>query len=120
MTIPIPASPAAGAFLLRKAADVLNERGWCRSAYEDGNGRVCATGALMCADRDIPVGGLSPIMGTTGFASPAYRLARYALLDRLSTHGLSIVGWNDSPGRRISDVISLFQQTADELEQKTG
>ena len=112
--------PPQSAVLLRKAADLIEERGWCRGQYEDVAGRVCATGALVCAELNIGAGDLGQQIGLLcGTASAAYRTARYAVMDRLPDQ-TSIVGWNDNRLRTAQDVVRVFRDTADELEAQAG
>ena len=46
--------------ILRKAADVLRERGHCKGTYEDDAGHVCAIGAIRVAKfgNSITTGGV--------------------------------------------------------------
>jgi hypothetical protein len=79
--------------VLRKAGDVLRERGWCQNQTEDGAGRVCAIGALGIAEAD-----------NASCASGAI----YRALQRVTHDGLIydyLIGdWNDRPGRTAAEV----------------
>jgi hypothetical protein len=41
--------------------------------------------------------------------------ARQALENRMAKHGVSVVYWNDEPGRTVEEVIDLFEATAKDL-----
>jgi hypothetical protein len=71
--------------VLRKAGDVLRERGWCQFRLEDDAGRVCLRGAVLSANGDA-----------------AYNHEEQLL--RAST-GVECFGadWNDLPSRTAAE-----------------
>lgn len=83
---------------LELATRILVARGWCRGQLEDRRGHVCALRAYQLADRTDPHGG--------------YGLLAVSIV--LSTN-LTVAQWNDTNGRRRSDVVHAFQTAAREL-----
>lgn len=96
--------------LLRKAAEVLDRDGWCQGRMDTPGGRRCALGALYKASSELSDGyHVEPdrwIEAREGAAS--------SIVEHLS--GEWILVWNDQPERRMSDVVKLFGQVADEEE----
>lgn len=88
--------------LLDKSIQRLTERGWCQGSFEDKDGRCCALGVMGRVD---------------DFQSTAFTEAvRYVAME--IGDDMSIIGWNDNPGRTKEEVISLFQKVADEQRKK--
>lgn len=83
---------------LRRAADVLEEDGWCQGRGTDGQGRHCAVGAMCSVAVDH------------GQATSVHLLPLRARLEG------PLSDWNDEPGRTKEEVLALFRNTADELE----
>lgn len=84
---------------LRKAAALIQKRGWCQRVREDEDGCLCVLGAIAVAahgyaeetvDEDLsePVRALLP--------DPAERIWH----------------WNDAPGRTAGEVIALLEKAA--------
>ncbi len=92
--------------VLRRAADVIEERGWTRGQMEDRNGRVCAVGALRVVCLGSPE------------ASP-YLISReyLSVYDRLCAHldVPSLDEWNDhQPSQQY--VVAAFREAAAAVE----
>lgn len=87
--------------LLLKAAELIEERGWCQRQQEDAKGRLCILGALHYAEGGSPM---------TPFGAVAYN-ARNRLMDVL---GIWMLGrdWNDKPGRTAAEVIAKLRAVA--------
>lgn len=85
--------------VLLKAAEIIEERGWCQGSYNKETGEVCAKGGLRKA-----VGW--PHQDGEGY---------YGALDALYTliGAGTILSWNDTPGRTKSDVITALRQAAE-------
>lgn len=72
--------PTASQLLIR-AADYMQQHGWCRKVNRTATGRVCVLGALAASVR-----------GYCSYDDPAYTDARI----RLSRHlKMSVPVWND-------------------------
>jgi hypothetical protein len=97
--------------VLRRAEQVVAERGWCQGDYEDEQGHVCAEGAMNlviwgkphCDDMD----------------DATYALAR-AALEVLSSHvGCFAINWNDDEARTESEVRAALLAAAQRAEAGT-
>jgi hypothetical protein len=86
--------------VLRKAAEILGERGWCQRSSMDDQGHLCALGALGVASRAI-----SPSAYTKAGAALARHLCIESRYD--------IPEWNDVQGRTAEDVILAMKRAAE-------
>lgn len=89
--------------ILLAACDVLDKRGWCQGLIQNGDGNVCALGALALV--------------CTGDAfdwmDEDFLTARSALMEHLPCGSVSV--WNNRPGRTAEDVKELFAKTAADI-----
>lgn len=78
--------------LLLDAADLLEQKGWCRGAYETNEGRHCAVGAIIDVARPLTM--MHP-----------YRLTALHKLERFV--GGTVTVWNDnqSSGQAVIDAM---------------
>jgi hypothetical protein len=94
--------------ILHRAADLIEEFGWCQGAYsqcEHGHpyceehplGSHCAEGAIM--------------QGLADLGSSALYAETVASLERRV--GCALPRWNDQPGRTKAEVISFLRETAE-------
>jgi hypothetical protein len=91
--------------ILRRAAELLGERGWCQGEIEDGDGRMCAVGAIRRA--------ASEVMHTRHSWSESVALNR--LRGQVRTREMhSIPRWNDAPERTAEDVILAMKRAAED------
>lgn len=110
--------------ILRRASDILGERGWCQGLMEDAQGRVCAMGAFAAAlDEAI----LMPLDAEQEeFASALDRradihiefvkaFARAAGL-HYDSNSNPIPEWNDRTGRSVEDVVLAMKRAAEHVE----
>lgn len=95
--------------LLLKAADIIEQKGWCRNDYTS-RGRHCMLGALMRADgkdgtmRNIPSRTMDAAMR---------RVEKYLNKDNvLYPYLFSIVRWNDEYAKNSKEVIAILRKTA--------
>jgi hypothetical protein len=86
--------------VLRKARQLIVERGWCQGQPEDVDGRLCAIGAINLA------AGMRPREG-----SPAAWDARWFLQCVIGTEN-GVTPWNDHPHRRAGDVLKAIETAA--------
>jgi hypothetical protein len=86
--------------ILRRAAELLETRGWCQNEGVDGQGRMCAMGAIHTAS--VEVAG----HGYTVDTSPTRATEEYVGVTPIWV-------WNDEPQRKAEDVIKVFREVAD-------
>lgn len=103
-------APTPGEVLVQ-AADILEQRGWCRGDLETADGRVCAVGALRLAAQH---GLKSPSMDTE-LKGRRLRAFRDALLEAEAEVAMCIAEWNDGQRDRRK-VVRLLRRTARRLE----
>jgi hypothetical protein len=101
--------------ILTKAADVIDERGWHRGAYENHvDGGVCVMGAMCVAvglpPNAIALAGDSRTLGDVHAA--ADRLERWL--------GIQVITeWNDESAEDIGEVTKALRECAAELSKET-
>jgi hypothetical protein len=103
--------------IFEKAAEILEQRGWCQNSMENAAGALCYSGALRVA----AMGSLTakPWNDTLNQVSlrqwyefnRAYCWAENVLND-------SIPEWNDVPGRTMEEVIDHMKMMAKDLRNK--
>ena len=85
--------------LLLKAADLIEERGWCQNTYTSPKGRLCILGALKTAQGVEFVGESNP-----------------TVLQASKRFGAVVGGrtyqWNDVPGRTKEEVVAKLRAVA--------
>lgn len=82
---------------LERAADLIEERGWCRGRFRDDAGRICIDFALVTAD----------LINNA-------RARRY-VLDELRSRGVrcnDLALWNDFHAGDSDDVVDLLRHAA--------
>lgn len=89
--------------VLTRAADLLEEKGWCQHYPVDMEGRMCAVGAIRAASEGQEQG---------YFASRVAVKAQQAVEKAIG--GDFISRWNDRPERTKDEVIALFRTVASE------
>jgi hypothetical protein len=97
--------------VLDKAADYIDEHGWCQKAMVDNDGRVCAIGAIraaVCMEEGV----MMPWVSTGHQALTAATHLAEAAYDGLDY-------WNDAEGRTQFDVTNLLRKAA-EAERAAG
>ena len=80
---------------LRRAADIIDERGHAKHTLQADDGCVCALGALLVADH---------IYGTNEFNPARKRLMAYV--------GSYISQWNNAPERTAAEVTQAMRACA--------
>lgn len=100
MSDPTPAD------VLREAANVVRREGWCRGAFSDEDGRVCALGALREVGYQAGLG-----LGT-----------RWAVMSALLdvVRGGDIATWNDEEAIDGEDVAVHMEKAAIRWEEIAG
>lgn len=95
--------------VLRKAVDVLAERGWHQGGLVGPDGERCAYGAILDAANN---GRLS---GETGLLFEQW-LQREGMLCREMGVGV----WNDDPARSYEDVVLAMKRCAADADLAAG
>lgn len=91
---------AEAAALLEDAADLLEQGGWIKNAYQTSEG-YCVVGAIAAAAVSYP---LTP--------TAIHVIARSALGDAT---GVGTMMWNDAPERTKQEVLDALRGAAKEL-----
>jgi hypothetical protein len=85
---------------LRRAAQLLIDKGWCQGdGHRPSTGQYCTLGAIAAT-------------AVTGPDRSSAAAALRAFLFVETGHHLSIVDWNDKPGRTADEVIGTLQSCA--------
>lgn len=77
---------------LRRAAQIIRERGWCQGEIEDRRGRVCLINAMALADVNTPTA-QDRVKAATG--NPTW-----------------LHEWNNARGRTAAEVIDALERAA--------
>jgi hypothetical protein len=90
--------------VLRRAADLIEQKGWVQGVYERRGEGFCALGAIRAQIHDVP-----------------FATRRDALTALEASLPPRFQGWtprwNDHPGRRAPSVIKHLRKVARDLEQ---
>lgn len=89
--------------VLTTAADILERDGWIQGAMYNRDGCHCALGALHAAARQLDYD-YSPVWDACALIAARVADAGYSPWD--------LPGWNDAEGRTVTDVTTLFRDTA--------
>lgn len=83
-----------------KAADYIEQHGWCQKVLQDMDGKVCLLGALSFG-------------GADGMCSVRLveQVGRYLKRKGLTKRGTAVV-WNDKPGRTKEEVVAALRGAA--------
>jgi hypothetical protein len=106
--------------ILRRAIDVIHERGWHRGAMMDNNtGAVCAYGALHAAMEDQPDMCRSDIVKAIADEVVEMLGVDTKWDDELNPKGLiPIAWWNDYVCKDADEVVHAFKLTAELVESR--
>lgn len=102
--------------VLRHAALIIEERGWCQNKVGVSGGPVCAIGAIKEAD---PATGVDAINWTRRLAWKAMTFAERALRLPKQRNGLyrPLSFFNDTPGRTAAEVVAALRAAAEEADR---
>lgn len=95
--------------MLDECADYVVEHGWMQGGYKNSRGNVCMLGAMM---EVVP----SRVVITN--AGSIWDCANDTL--NLLTYPVTVVGYNDSPGRTLDDVVETFRIGAKNCRERAG
>ena len=88
--------------ILFQAADLIDHLGLAQHTLEDLDGRLCLTGAMMTAGRNGVLHSYLKDDADLGKAINAMQ----------ARHNLSMVGWNNEPGRTDEEVVKDLREAA--------
>ena len=94
--------------VLERAADYIDEHGWCQERYTTDGVKCCAAGAINMVTTGDP--GITRVN--------EYHIARYVALETLGdvieeNDGWgSVSEWNDHPGRTQAEVVAKLREVA--------
>ena len=94
---------------LRKAAEIVRERGLAKGFFVTSSGSVCAEGAIVLA-----LGGTGSPLRLRGAALGEFCASVNALKPVIG--GAPLTWWNDSRHRTADEVITAFEMAATNLE----
>ena len=103
------------AAVLRRAAGIVRERGWCRGTQQDELGRVCALGALNIALSGHVYSFRGPFRldGWQPSNHPGMDAACHALYEAIGDDTFwCIPHWNNQPGRTADEVAQMLDRAA--------
>ncbi|MDP9145933.1 MAG: hypothetical protein M3N43_14790 [Actinomycetota bacterium] len=83
--------------MLRHAARIIEERGWCQTTMEDRAGRVCLLGGIV---------------KSVGYQELG-RAAHQFVMGQIG----SAINFNDTHGRTAAEVIAALRAAADEADR---
>ena len=109
--------------LLTKAADLLVEKGWTRETYQDGNGCMCAVGAITVAaggsfiydEDDAPEDFTGPNCDTDPIYAAIEAVENVVNGAVSSRASFCVVEWNDEQGRTAGEVIDVIRFAAKQV-----
>lgn len=87
--------------ILHRAADLIEQRGWCQNSLQDFKGRMCSIGAIQMAESNAKM--------TT---QAAVKLSNYIQKMNIDRWGL-VANWNDAKGRSKEEVVATIRAAAD-------
>lgn len=91
---------------LRRAATLIEERGWCQAVSETPDGRLCLVGSIGRATKSGDVAAV---------AADAVMLQLLADA-RIKAAPTSLPRWNDRRGQKARTVVRQMRLAADRLE----
>lgn len=95
---------------LRRAQDLLRERGWCKGAYAMGN-KICANTALWGGEPQAFFDEAEPLRQQVIQDMPMPHRPCMSSVDRICV-------FNNEEAATVEDVIAQFQITIDRLERE--
>lgn len=90
--------------VLERAAEIIQERGWCQGDAETPDGRVCLGRALTIARAELD--DRRPVLLAWEADVSNYNL--FDWLIRLAGPKPGFSGWNDAPGRTKGEVLAAI------------
>lgn len=103
--------------ILRDAAVILEEHGWCRGLLKNAEGCYCAQGAIAAAlvnDTDLNAEQLETVLLNNKVAIGA--LSQW-VLDAAGAECAALWVYNDEEARNAQDVIGSLRKAADAVDK---
>lgn len=107
--------------ILRDAAEILEERGWCRGVLKNHEGCFCAQGALTAAlvgDTDLGVEQLEQALIDNREVIGA--LSQWVMAAVAGAKHAALWAYNDHEARNAQDVIGSLRKAADAVDEANG
>jgi hypothetical protein len=98
--------------VLRKAADLIEQRGWAQRRFEDANGRLCIHGAIHLVVSRLAV---RNDWDRDSLSTAAWhQFLEYILAEGVEPDlvRLGFMRWNDSPERTKEEVVRALREAA--------
>jgi len=105
------------------AAQVLQDRGWCRGSLLDENGAVCLLSAIYVACTGKHPAALYGENEHEPLTVAAWNVVEDLINARYGQVGesrLTIPGWNDQPARTVDDVFQILDDAVGLASFKAG
>jgi hypothetical protein len=83
---------------LLRAADFMEQHGWCRNEYKNAKGNVCLWGAIALADGFVP----TPVIGGHPAVTRMYKVI----------HTNCMINWNDSECKSKEEAVAKLREAA--------
>ena len=93
--------------VLLRAADLIEERGWCQWIQEERDGSLCIAGAIAVAS-----GGIASSRATMGSNGPLYWPAVQRFCEFVGEPNPGPARWNNAPERIKSQVLTALREAA--------
>lgn len=93
----------------RRAAEIINERGWVQRKFGNHNGPRCLVGALITANIEMRF-----VLGELPLVAIDAVSAKLAL--DLNEPSVRAMSWNDRPTTTQREVEKMLRVVADDLE----
>lgn len=106
--LPAPVSDTELAEILEGAAEIIDERGWCRNTFADEAGRLCLMGAVMV---DLNRRGL-------GTGAHFHGVEHRLVLEFFPEHPGGPIGWNDKSAHDGAQVTDKMRMIAKDLRNR--
>ena len=100
--------------VLRRAAGVLDERGWCQNNNENADGTVCALGAI-----NVAITGDPDPEAWLPLDKLLFENVCHVLVQAAGIKDVFITRWNDREGRTV-DEVKAAMVTAAECAERTS
>lgn len=93
--------------VLSRAADLIEQRGWCRWIQEERDGSLCIAGAIAIAS-----GGTASSRASCGEGGPLYWPAIQQFIKFVGVKDCGPAPWNNDPDRTKSQVLDTLRAAA--------
>jgi hypothetical protein len=114
---PKPTAEQNAGRLVRRAAQILEDRGWIQGDVGDGQRGMCARGAIIFAARGTT--NTEAIDNQVWLTEREFtRWLAGTEVGSESTAWRAVPMWNDTPGRTKEEVVQYMRKFADEVDPR--